>query len=421
MTSAASAATPAAFAGRLHRRSAAASGLARTALAFALMLLTAHQAAAQATAAPVPSSSSSSTTPAVDGAASSTPAAVTAPTPTPATATTTATTTATATTNPTPTPTPAPAPAPGGKVDASVWRSLSNSLAQTMADTLARPAAAGSSRTAGPITSMAQSAADFLRNVGTGKNLQQGNVLGGRLMGQQAGGGGAGLGSGLGSGGMIRRVTDGELMSAFAELRDTAQGLGLVLPASSRATLSTWSQLADAMQNARGAGADMASSALPALAGAMRIGGAANLAQAGAAGRATSPWNWPGMAGAALATLGNLGIDAFLNGPGAILALTSLGLGLAASILGIVGGSLFIGGASVLLGAGVDGLKSSEAKKNGNSTVNVDQFDKLARSAQEDVLVNALSPSIIQWVDFASGVLDATDFVTNGKIDGAGA
>ena len=37
-----------------------------------------------------------------------------------------------------------------------------------------------------------------------------------------------------------------------------------------------------------------------------------------------------------------------------MLALTSLGLGLAASITGIVGGSLFIAGASVLLAAGVD-------------------------------------------------------------------
>ncbi|KAG2428168.1 hypothetical protein HXX76_011848 [Chlamydomonas incerta] len=401
---------PAAFAGRLQRRSAAASSLTRTALAFALMLLTAHQAAAQAAAAapaaaPTPTPAVDGATPAAVPAAASTPAAATTPTPAPAATTPTSTPAPTAT--PT-TPTPTPAPAAGAKaVDAAAWRSLSNSLAQTMADTLARPV---NNRTTGPIGSMAQSAADFIRNVGTGKNIPDG-VLGGRIMGQQAGGGGgAAGGGGLGGGAVLRRVTDGELMSAFNELRDTAQGLGLVLPASSRAPLSTWSGLADALQGMRGggAGADVASRALPALAGAMRLGGAANLAQA------TSPWNWPGMAGAALLQLENLGIDAFLNGPGAVLALTSLGLGLAASILGIVGGSLFIAGASVLLGAGVDSMNTANNKKHGgnHTTFNMDQFNNLARESQQTVLTQALSPESFQFVDLVIGAVDAIQAVT---------
>ncbi|EFJ43723.1 hypothetical protein VOLCADRAFT_96138 [Volvox carteri f. nagariensis] len=275
--------------------------------------------------------------------------------------------------------------AAGAVPGAAMWQAMSDSLARVMADTLAfRP----SNRSA---ADMVQSATEMLKDFGSGKNLQnmaQANP-------------GDNLRAAVGS---MASASNADLVAAYDQLRNTAKALGLALPANSP-TLDMWSRIAGVLS---GSGGRDLTSIMPALMAQSSHLGAANPKNMGqTAGSAFDFTFKPADFGAALANLGNLGADAFLNGPGAAISLVSLGLGLAAGITGIVGGALYIAGSAVLLGAGVDSLDTSKVKKYKDNTY-MAQFEDLAREAETSLLPAALNPRSIQSVDFALQVVERT-------------
>ncbi|KXZ45612.1 hypothetical protein GPECTOR_52g15 [Gonium pectorale] len=263
--------------------------------------------------------------------------------------------------------------------EAAMWQQMSDSLARVLTDTFGN-------RPAVNATNMVQTASDWLRNLGV-------PVAGG----QQA------MGNGAMADAFRSAVTNSQLADAFEELRATARSLGMGLPANSPA-LDTWSRLGEALRGGAGSGPDF-TAVLPVLMNSSLAQSAAGMAQA--SDPVTAFLNLPGNIRTALATLSNLGLDAFLNGPGALISLTSLGIGLAAGICGILGGAFYIAGSSVLLGAGVDSLDPEKIKEYKDNKY-IQEFNQLAAESQATILPAALNRRNVQLVDLASEVLSVT-------------
>lgn len=254
---------------------------------------------------------------------------------------------------------------------------MATQLADAMTSTLSNPVANGP---------MAQSTADFLKSLNLGDNLQ--SLMDGSWK------------DSLGSGAAGKLVSDADLFNAFDGLKSTAKGLGMVLPAES---VGNWSALAQAATDA-GTVKDFLT-VLPVL---LKVGGKAG--------------SLPVAAKTAVNTLQNLAIDALENSALAGAALVSLGLGLGASITGIVGGALFIAGASVLLGAGVDSLDTDKLMSKYGDNAFVKDFVDLARSTSSTVLPQALQGVYaIDPLDFGLQVLQTTVDVVGGGPLAAGA